>query len=260
MITLTIKPLVFALSKIRNAILLLSLVATTLPAQDTIPPPVADVSSYSLGVQIGSTLKRQGFQENDFDAKVFAEGVADILAGRKPKVSNQQIGESLKAFDRALQQRMEKAVREAQARMEALAGPNLAKAKAFLAENGKKPGVVTLPSGLQYKIIKKGTGASPAVSSEVLGHYTGRKPISQKVFDSSVQRGSPMKFVPRDMIAGWAEAIPMMKVGSKWILYIPPDLAYGKRGSQSPNPQEPPVIGPNEALEFEVELLEIVKP
>ena len=120
---------------------------------------------------------------------------------------------------------------------------------AFLAANAKKPGVITRPSGLQYKVLKDGTGASPSKTSVVTTHYRGTL-INGTEFDSSYARNEPCSFGVNQVIAGWTEALQLMKVGAKWELYIPSNLAYGSRGA-------PPDIGPNETLIFEVELLAI---
>ena len=126
---------------------------------------------------------------------------------------------------------------------------NKAAGEAFLAANAKKPGVVTRPSGMQYKVLKEGTGASPNKGSVVTTHYRGTL-INGTEFDSSYARNEPASFGVTQVIAGWTEALQLMKVGSKWELYLPPNLAYGARGAG-------PDIGPNETLIFEVELLAI---
>jgi len=126
---------------------------------------------------------------------------------------------------------------------------NKAAGEAFLAANAKKPGVVTRPSGMQYKVLKEGTGASPSKNSIVTTHYRGTL-INGTEFDSSYARNEPASFGVTQVIAGWTEALQLMKVGSKWELYLPPNLAYGARGAG-------PDIGPNETLIFEVELLAV---
>jgi FKBP-type peptidyl-prolyl cis-trans isomerase len=133
--------------------------------------------------------------------------------------------------------------------LKALADKNAAEGKAFLAENGKKEGVVTLPSGLQYKVLTAGTGASPKAADTVQTHYSG-KLLDGTVFDSSYDRGTPATFGVDQVIAGWTEALQKMKAGDKWEVYIPGDLAYGLRGS-------PPKIGPNSTLIFTVELIAV---
>lgn len=134
-------------------------------------------------------------------------------------------------------------------RKKELAEKNLNEGKAFLEENGKREGVVTLPSGLQYEILKEGEGDKPKAKSTVKCHYHGTT-ITGKVFDSSVKRGTPAAFPLNKVISGWTEALQLMPVGSKWILYLPPHLAYG-------NQEISKEIGPNSTLIFEVELLEI---
>ena len=136
-----------------------------------------------------------------------------------------------------------------QAKAAAAGKENLAKSNKFLEENKKKQGVQTTASGLQYEVIKTGTGASPKVENEVTVHYEG-KLISGTVFDSSIKRGEPATFGVGQVIPGWTEALQRMKVGDKWRLFIPPNIAYGERGAGGD-------IGPNEALIFEVELLEV---
>lgn len=126
---------------------------------------------------------------------------------------------------------------------------NKAKGEAFLTENKKKEGVVVRPSGLQYKILKEGTGASPKSTDMVTTHYAGTT-IDGREFDSSYKRGEPTSFGVNQVIAGWTEALQLMKVGSKWELYIPSKLAYGERGAGG-------VIGPNQTLIFTVELIKI---
>ncbi len=128
---------------------------------------------------------------------------------------------------------------------------SLSKGEQFLAENKTKPGVVTLPDGLQYKILTEGKGAKPGPTDRVTVHYTG-KLIDGTVFDSSIKRGQPATFPVNGVIAGWTEALQLMPVGSTWELYIPAGLAYGSMGA-------PPVIGPNETLIFEVQLLDTQK-
>jgi FKBP-type peptidyl-prolyl cis-trans isomerase len=134
-------------------------------------------------------------------------------------------------------------------RAEAANKDNMAKANEFLETNKKAEGVIALPSGLQYKVIKQGVGAQPKLTSEVKVHYEG-KLLNGKVFDSSIARGEPISFPVSGVIKGWTEALQRMKVGDKWILYIPPGLAYGERGAGAD-------IGPNELLIFEVELLDV---
>ena len=194
--------------------------------------------AYALGVNVGQGLSQQGLLEG-LDVNVFMAGVLDSVANN-PQLDNQQVGLALQAF----QQRM-------QERAQAEISGNLEASEAFLAENGQRDGVVVLDSGLQYEIMESGPagGDSPSASDSVLAHYHGTL-ADGSVFDSSVQRGEPAQFGLSQVIAGWTEALQLMKVGDKWRLYIPPGLAYGEA---SPSP----AIPPNSALVFEVELLEI---
>jgi FKBP-type peptidyl-prolyl cis-trans isomerase FklB len=197
-------------------------------------------TSYSLGANIGGNLKRQ-VADLDLDAKMLAAGVADALAG-KSALSETEIEEALGAFQKEMQDK-------AQARQKAEGEANARKGEAFLAANAKKDGVKTTASGLQYKVLKTGTGKSPKATDIVKVHYHGTL-IDGTVFDSSVQRGEPVSFPVEGVIPGWVEALQLMKEGDKWQLVIPAKLAYGEQGAGGP-------IGPNSTLIFEVELLTI---
>lgn len=197
-------------------------------------------TSYSLGANIGGNLKRQ-VADLDLDAKMLAAGVADALAG-KSALSETEIEEVLGAFQKEMQGK-------AQARQKAESEANARKGEAFLAANAKKDGVKTTASGLQYKVLKTGTGKSPKATDIVKVHYHGTL-IDGTVFDSSVQRGEPVSFPVEGVIPGWVEALQLMKEGDKWQLVIPAKLAYGEQGAGGP-------IGPNSTLIFEVELLTI---
>lgn len=197
-------------------------------------------TSYSLGANIGGNLKRQ-VADLDLDAKMLAAGVADALAG-KSALSEAEIEEALGAFQKEMQDK-------AQARQKAEGEANARKGEAFLAANAKKDGVKTTASGLQYKVLKAGTGKSPKATDVVKVHYHGTL-IDGTVFDSSVQRGEPVSFPVEGVIPGWVEALQLMKEGGKWQLVIPAKLAYGEQGAGGP-------IGPNSTLIFDVELLAI---
>ena len=199
-------------------------------------------TSYALGVNIGSSLKAQ---ELDLDARALAAGVADALGG-KPALTEVEVRDTLTK----LRQDVE-AKSAAEAAKYADGAKNLKDGEAFLAANAKKEGVKTTPSGLQYKVLKSGTGEMPKKTDTVTVHYTGTL-IDGTVFDSSVQRGQPATFPVEGVIPGWTEALQMMKVGDKWQLFLPAKLAYGE---QSPSPK----IGPNSTLIFEVELLGVAK-
>lgn len=194
--------------------------------------------SYSIGVDIGKTLKRQDL---DLDSKALAAGLSDSLAG-KTVLTDEEMQEVMTAFQREMMSKM-------QAKQSAEAAENLKAGKAFLAENAKKDGVKVLPSGLQYEVLKSGQGKTPTATDTVQVHYHGTL-IDGTVFDSSVQRGEPVSFPVDGVIPGWTEALQMMKEGDKWRLVIPPDLAYGERGAGGR-------IGPNSTLVFEVELLAV---
>jgi len=206
-------------------------------------PDLKDVrqkTSYALGTDIGTNLKRQ---EVDLDAKALAAGIADALGG-KPLMSEAEVRETL-------DQLRAKMMAGAEAKAKVAGEKNLKEGEAFLAANGKKDGVKTTASGLQYKVLKPGTGATPKPSDEVKVHYHGTL-IDGTVFDSSVERGEPISFPVTGVIPGWVEALQLMKVGDKWQIYIPSKLAYGERGAGGK-------IGPNSALIFDVELLGIEK-
>jgi FKBP-type peptidyl-prolyl cis-trans isomerase FklB len=192
--------------------------------------------SYAIGVQIGGSLKQQGF--DDIDPAALGQAVADVLSGAKLKVSKEDMQAAVQAF-----QNKKMAEHEAQAKANQAAGDK------FRAKNKKKKGVKVTKDGIQYEVLKKGTGKHPTTKDTVTVHYTG-KLINGKVFDSSVERGQPATFPLDGVIKGWTEILPMMKVGSKWRIVIPPELAYGERGAGH-------VIGPNATLIFEIELLSI---
>jgi FKBP-type peptidyl-prolyl cis-trans isomerase FklB len=205
-----------------------------------------DNASYLIGFNVGTDLLQNGFNEKDFIGAQVLKGMMDALMGKKPALSNADIEATGLAINAKLQAREAESTKKL-----TLAGQaNLEKSKAFMAENQKKDGVQTLKSGLQYIVLKKGQGKSPSLTSVVKVNYEG-KLITGEVFDASAKHGGPAEFPVGKVIAGWTEALQRMAVGDKWQLFIPPELAYGL--------QAPPSIGPNQALIFEVELLEIVK-
>ncbi len=211
----------------------------TKPADKSGLKTVKDRASYGFGVRIGTSIKRDGL---DIDPELLANGIKDALAGAAPELTAEQIDAAIQAFAKEMQAK-------AQERRAAAAETNAKAGKEFLAANKKKEGVVALPSGLQYKVIKKGNGQTPTVTDRVSVHYEGRL-IDGKVFDSSIKRGRPATFGVNQVIKGWTEALQLMPVGSKWEVYIPGDLAYGSRGAGAD-------IGPNATLIFTVELLAI---
>jgi len=206
------------------------------PAGDQAPKTLKDQASYVIGFNIGNSLKQD---ELDVNAALIARGLIDALSGAKSALTEEQMQKALEEFQKIVeQQTAERAGKAAQ------------EGEAYLADNAKQEGVVVLPSGLQYKVLKKGNGPSPKATDTVRTHYHGTL-INGKVFDSSVERGEPAEFPVNRVIPGWTEALQLMKVGDKWQLFIPSKLAYGKRGS-------PGGIAPDTALIFDVELLEIL--
>jgi FKBP-type peptidyl-prolyl cis-trans isomerase len=204
------------------------------------PETVAQKVSYVIGTRIGAGLKRDGI---DLDTKQLFDGLTDGFAGKELKMTEEQMATVMGEFQKTMQ---EKAAAEA-----AQSGvKNLKEGQDFLAGNGKKEGVVTTESGLQYQVLTKGDGPMPTLNDKIKAHYHGTL-VDGTVFDSSVQRGEPVSFPVSGVIKGWTEALQLMPVGSKWRIFVPSDLAYGA----NPRPGGP--IGPNAALIFDVELLGI---
>jgi FKBP-type peptidyl-prolyl cis-trans isomerase FklB len=197
-------------------------------------------TSYAIGLDIATSLRARDL---DLDPKALAAGIADAMAD-KPALKPEEVREVLRKFQ-------EEMMAKGETKNKADAEKNQKAGDAFLAENGKKEGVKSTASGLQYKVIKPGNGATPKKTDTVKVHYHGTL-IDGKVFDSSVQRGEPVTFPVAGVIPGWVEALQLMKVGDKWQLFIPSKLAYGERAPD-------PLIGPNATLVFEVELLGIEK-
>jgi len=192
-----------------------------------------DTFSYSVGILVAQNLQQQGVGE--INSADFAKAIDDVLSNNKLAIDPQQAG---MIYQSEMQKRAEKQY-----------GPAKEAGEQFLAENGKREEVITLPSGLQYEVLKEGTGKSPKPTDQVTTHYHGTL-IDGTVFDSSVERGQPATFPVNGVIQGWQEALPMMKEGDKWKLYIPYDLAYGDRGAG-------PKIGPFSTLIFEIELIKV---
>ncbi|MCB0519447.1 MAG: FKBP-type peptidyl-prolyl cis-trans isomerase [Lewinellaceae bacterium] len=192
-----------------------------------------DSLSYAIGILWGQNIKQQGL--TDINSDKVGQAISDVVNGKQEmldiKTANQMVKDHLNQ-----QKEMQKQKNEAEG-------------KAFLTKNADRKGVITLPSGLQYEVLKDGTGPIPTASDKVTVHYEGTL-INGTVFDSSIQRGEPATFPVTGVIKGWVEALQLMKVGSKWKLFIPSDLAYGERGAGGQ-------IGPYATLIFEVELLGI---
>lgn len=195
--------------------------------------------SYSIGMDIGENLKQESV---DVDPDLLAKGLKDSYGGRKTILTEEEARETIRGFQQTL------AAKGAET-MKKVAEKNKKDGEKFLAENAKKPGVKTLPSGLQYKELAAGTGKSPKATDTVTVNYRGTL-IDGKEFDSSYKRGTPATFPVSGVIAGWTEALQLMKEGAKWQLFIPSNLAYGERGAGRD-------IGPNAALIFDVELISI---
>lgn len=193
-----------------------------------------DKVSYCLGLSIASNLITSGVKKINTEA--FTKALDDVFNGQMPEVNPEEANKTLQEFFQKIQKEQSEAAIEA--------------GKEFLENNSKEEGVVTLESGLQYKVINEGNGAKPALTDQVKCHYEGRL-INGALFDSSYKRNEPATFPVNGVIKGWVEALQMMPTGSKWQLYVPSDLAYGNQGAGQ-------LIGPNETLIFDVELLEIV--
>jgi FKBP-type peptidyl-prolyl cis-trans isomerase FklB len=219
-------------------------------AQETVggvPAPIVpagaaikDTSSYAIGFNIGGGLAQDGFSDKDIEGKDFMIGLLDALAKKEPKLTQAQFQDGLKS----LQQRLEKKMIE-------VAKLNLEKANAFLEANKKKEGVQVTKTGLQYQVLKSGTGKSPTFTDTVVCHFEG-KLIDGRLFESSIKKNQPAILPIAKLPLGWSEGLQRMKVGDKWTLVMPPNLAFGEQGS-------PPIVGPNEAIILELELLEIQK-
>jgi FKBP-type peptidyl-prolyl cis-trans isomerase FklB len=196
-------------------------------------------TSYSIGLNIGLNLHEQEVQ---IDVASLTKGIQDGLGNSKPALSEAEIRATLMTLQKQVAERQE-------TKRKSLADKNSKEADTFLAANKAKEGVVTLPSGLQYKVITAGKGPKPTATDTVVTHYKGSF-LDGKVFDSSYDRGEPATFTVNGVIAGWTEALQLMPVGSKWQLWVPPKLAYGENGFQN-------VIPPNATLTFEIELVSI---
>jgi len=197
-------------------------------------------ASYTLASDLAKNFTEQGL---NIDAKAFMLGLEDSLNNRPPQLSEEEMMAAISAVKKDL-------LKKQAAKIKAKGVSNLKAGQAFLADNAKKPGVTTLDSGVQYKVITAGKGSSPTAEDTIFAHYEG-KLIDGTVFDSSYKRGKPLKFKTSNVIKGWGEALTKMKPGAKWEIYIPSDMAYGERGAGK-------LIGPNEALTFTVELISFI--
>jgi len=198
-----------------------------------------DKESYSLGYQFGQNLKTQGVEIN---LDIYTSGIRDALGGKDSLMSQEEIRATMGELQKRVMAARQKEFKEKSEK-------NLAESKAFLEENKKKEGIKTLPSGLQYKVITEGTGKTPKATDTVTVHYRGTL-INGSEFDSSYKKGQPTTLQVNGVIRGWSEALQLMKGGSRWQLFIPPELAYGERAAGLQIP-------PHSALIFEVELISI---
>ena len=193
-----------------------------------------DSVSYSVGVLMAQSLKQQNFE--DLNPEIIAQAIRDVLKGKEPKYSVEECNKMVQDYMQKSQSSKYQA--------------NVSEGEKFLAENGKKPGIITTVSGLQYEILKPGDGAKPTPSNQVTVHYVGTL-LNGKEFDSSVRRGEPATFGVTQVIQGWVEGLQLMPLGSKYKFYIPANLAYGERGAGGDIP-------PFATLIFEVELIKIL--
>jgi FKBP-type peptidyl-prolyl cis-trans isomerase FklB len=197
-------------------------------------------ASYAIGLNIGRSMHKDSV---DVDPSILLRGLRDGIAGTKPLLTDDEARATMTALQLDLRKKQEE-------KMQVQGDANRKEGEAFLADNKTKDGVVTLPSGLQYKILKEGTGPKPAATDTVVCNYKGTL-LDNTEFDSSYKRGQPATFPVGGVIKGWTEALQLMPVGSEWQLFIPSELAYGARGGPGGG------IGPNATLVFEVELMSI---
>ena len=195
----------------------------------------AQKASYGIGLNMGKSLAQEGM--DDLDSKAVAQGIEDAVGKKEQKIKDEDLVEAFAALQKRAEERLVKMSEES-----ATAG------KKFLEENGKREGVVTTASGLQYEVIKAGDGAQPKAEDTVTVHYVGTL-VDGTVFDSSRDRGEPATFALNRVIPGWTEGLQLMKVGGNYKFYIPSELAYGDRGAGT--------IPPNSVLIFDVELMKV---
>lgn len=195
--------------------------------------------SYAVGWDIGADIKRRS---TEFDVESLITAIRDVVAENEPQVGPGKMRTLLTALQ-------EKVRAEQVEQFRALSEKNQADSETFLEANKSKTGIVVLPSGVQYRIIEEGEGARPGLESKVSVHYRGSK-LDGHEFDSSFARGTPEEFTVNAVLKGWQEVLPLMKAGSTWQIFVPPELAFGARGN--------PPVGPNEALMFDLKLVEIL--
>ncbi len=228
------------MKKVLSTVAIGLLCTTFVYAADTLDNNTAKLS-YAMGYKTGQAMKTQSITIN---TKNFTEGLQAGYQGKQSALSEQEMQTVLTSMQKQMVEKM-------QQKFAAAAEKNMKDGQDFLAKNAKMPGVITLPSGLQYKVITPGNGVSPTATNTVTVNYEG-KLIDGTVFDSSYKRGQPATFKVGQVIKGWQEALQLMKPGATWMLYIPSKLAYGPQGSMGE-------IGPNEALIFKVDLMSVKK-
>jgi FKBP-type peptidyl-prolyl cis-trans isomerase FklB len=216
-----------------------ALVAPALADHPNVLKDQRDKASYSIGVNIGSGIKANAL---DLNTDALMAGVQDGISGAKPQLTDKEREETLLAFEQDMMKKETERLKE-------LAERNKKEGAAFLAANKTKEGVKTLPSGLQYRVLAEGNGAQPKPTDQITVNYRGTL-LDGTEFDNSYKRGEPATLPVNGVIKAWSEALPLMKTGAKWQLFVPADLAYGEKGAGR-------AIGPNSTLIFEVELLSI---
>ena len=219
-------------------IILVAIMATPAMAQDVTTD--RGKLSYAVGWDIGEDIKRRGAE---FDVETVISAIRDSTSERDPQVPPEEMVAKLQELQTKVRQEQAEALQK-------LAEENQVKADEFLQNNLSKNGIVALPSGVQYRIIDEGEGSRPSMESTVKVHYRGSK-IDGLEFDSSFARGVPEEFAVSSVLKGWQEVLPLMKTGATWQIFVPPELAFGVRGN--------PPVGPNEALMFDLKLVEIVQ-
>jgi len=219
-------------------LLLLTMVTGSVFAQDV--KSDKGKLSYAVGWDIGADIARRS---TEFDVESLITAIRDVVAKKDPQVSPEEMRSLLTALQEKVRAEQVEAFKK-------LSEENQAASDKFLAANKGKTGIVTLPSGVQYRIIEEGDGPRPGLDSKVSVHYRGSK-LDGHEFDSSFARGTPEEFTVNSVLKGWQEVLPLMKVGSTWQIFVPPELAFGARGN--------PPVGPNEALMFDLKLVEILQ-
>jgi len=230
------------IKRLPAAVSMLSLLlGSTVMAADVKITDDRQKASYTIGIKLGEQMV---VSKDELDLEILVLGMRDVFEGKKVRLTQEEMQRVIQKYTENKQKREQKIIKKH-------AQETLISGEAFMALNKKQKGIITLPSGLQYRVLKEGTGAIPKLNDTVVTHYEGTL-IDGQVFDSSYKRGEPATFPINGVIKGWTEALQKMKVGSKWQLFIPSDLAYGERGAGGK-------IGPNSTLVFVVELLEIKK-